>query len=629
MAKSSKSIEKTVIVYAGLPMVLVLVLLVALFAFTRIAELVDARESLLNEYSFALQVDSLSAEQLKELESIRLERLAEIDREFWNYMAVAVVILLLGVAIPILASKHIASIMEQNLTLLRERVTHRGREGAALMPQVFDFNEFGELADRMGQILSEHGETELRWKQAEKELVDTNKNLFKQANELEQQNQTAHRLKEAAQLSEQQLKELNERLELAVKEAQLSAQQAESANHAKSDFLATMSHEIRTPMNGVLGFINILSETDLNRQQLEYLDAIRSSGKTLLFLINDILDFTKIESGHLELEIRRFNLVTTLRELVAIFANQATQKSIKLRLDIGDDVPREINGDEIRIRQILTNLLSNAVKFTESGEICLSVRGDARQHSDGLSLIEFEVRDSGIGIHPEQLESLFCAFTQADSSMTRKYGGTGLGLAICKRLVEAMRGKVWATSQIGEGSCFYAQIRVQAIAAAQKATPRHIPIKNEASQAHSASQPVRTLGEKIPLKIVAAEDDKANQRVLKIVLKRMGWDAVFAENGVELIDYLKVNSCDLIFMDLQMPIMGGVEATQLIRDGVAGDEIKGVKIIALTANSLGNEQSMCMEAGMDGFLTKPLAVDLLKQQIVSLFPAEASDLTKA
>jgi signal transduction histidine kinase/ActR/RegA family two-component response regulator len=629
MAKSSKSIEKTVIVYAGLPMVLVLVLLVALFAFTRIAELVDARESLLNEYSFALQVDSLSAEQLKELESIRLERLAEIDREFWNYMAVAVVILLLGVAIPILASKHIASIMEQNLTLLRERVTHRGREGAALMPQVFDFNEFGELADRMGQILSEHGETELRWKRAEKELVDTNKNLFKQANELEQQNQTAHRLKEAAQLSEQQLKELNERLELAVKEAQLSAQQAESANHAKSDFLATMSHEIRTPMNGVLGFINILSETDLNRQQLEYLDAIRSSGKTLLFLINDILDFTKIESGHLELEIRRFNLVTTLRELVAIFANQATQKSIKLRLDIGDDVPREINGDEIRIRQILTNLLSNAVKFTESGEVCLSVRGDARQHSDGLSLIEFEVRDSGIGIHPEQLESLFCAFTQADSSMTRKYGGTGLGLAICKRLVEAMRGKVWATSQIGEGSCFYAQIRVQAIAAAQKATPRHIPIKNEASQAHSASQPVRTLGEKIPLKIVAAEDDKANQRVLKIVLKRMGWDAVFAENGVELIDYLKVNSCDLIFMDLQMPIMGGVEATQLIRDGVAGDEIKGVKIIALTANSLGNEQSMCMEAGMDGFLTKPLAVDLLKQQIVSLFPAEASDLTKA
>jgi signal transduction histidine kinase/ActR/RegA family two-component response regulator len=629
MAKSSKSIEKTVIVYAGLPMVLVLVLLVALFAFTRIAELVDARESLLNEYSFALQVDSLSAEQLKELESIRLERLAEIDREFWNYMAVAVVILLLGVAIPILASKHIASIMEQNLTLLRERVTHRGREGAALMPQVFDFNEFGELADRMGQILSEHGETELRWKRAEKELVDTNKNLFKQANELEQQNQTAHRLKEAAQLSEQQLKELNERLELAVKEAQLSAQQAESANHAKSDFLATMSHEIRTPMNGVLGFINILSETDLNRQQLEYLDAIRSSGKTLLFLINDILDFTKIESGHLELEIRRFNLVTTLRELVAIFANQATQKSIKLRLDIGDDVPREINGDEIRIRQILTNLLSNAVKFTESGEVCLSVRGDARQHSDGLSLIEFEVRDSGIGIHPEQLESLFCAFTQADSSMTRKYGGTGLGLAICKRLAEAMRGKVWATSQIGEGSCFYAQIRVQAIAAAQKATPRHIPIKNEASQAHSASQPVRTLGEKIPLKIVVAEDDKANQRVLKIVLKRMGWDAVFAENGVELIDYLKVNSCDLIFMDLQMPIMGGVEATQLIRDGVAGDEIKGVKIIALTANSLGNEQSMCMEAGMDGFLTKPLAVDLLKQQIVSLFPAEASDLTKA
>jgi signal transduction histidine kinase/ActR/RegA family two-component response regulator len=566
------------------------------------------------------QMEAFASDRTDEIEAIRGERLAAVERQFWQQMTVASVLLLFGISVPLLASKHIAGIVEQNLNLLRDRLTSGARECSALMPQAFDFQEFGELAEEMRCLLSEHRETGQRWKRAEQELVDTNNDLLKNAAELQQQRKAALAMKAAAELSEQQLKEVNERLELAVKESQLSARQAEIANHAKGDFLATMSHEIRTPLNGVLGFIEILAETDLNKEQSDYVNAIRSSGKLLLNLINDILDFSKIESGHLELEVRRFNLVTALREIAALFFNEATQKGINLRIEIGDDMPREIEGDEVRIRQILTNLLSNAVKFTKAGEVCLFVRGDSRTDTMGLSSIEFEVRDTGIGISQEQLRNLFSSFSQADSSMTRKYGGTGLGLAICKRLAEAMNGKVWATSQVGEGSRFHATIRSKAIVAPKKVPPGHIPLKDEAVQQQQGDQPAATLGEQIPLQIVVAEDEMANRRVLKIVLQRMGWDAVFRENGAELIEYLKDNPCDLIFMDLQMPVMGGLEAAKLIRDGSVGEAMKQVKIIALTANALRADESRCFASGMDGFLTKPLAIDVLRKKIVSLFP---------
>jgi signal transduction histidine kinase/ActR/RegA family two-component response regulator len=607
--------------YAAVPMILVLVVTLAWFTSMRVFEFIDSRDSLMNQsIQQGSQMEAFASDRTDEIEAIRGERLAAVERQFWQQMTVASVLLLFGISVPLLASKHIAGIVEQNLNLLRDRLTSGARECSALMPQAFDFQEFGELAEEMRCLLSEHRETGQRWKRAEQELVDTNNDLLKNAAELQQQRKAALAMKAAAELSEQQLKEVNERLELAVKESQLSARQAEIANHAKGDFLATMSHEIRTPLNGVLGFIEILAETDLNKEQSDYVNAIRSSGKLLLNLINDILDFSKIESGHLELEVRRFNLVTALREIAALFFNEATQKGINLRIEIGDDMPREIEGDEVRIRQILTNLLSNAVKFTKAGEVCLFVRGDSRTDTMGLSSIEFEVRDTGIGISQEQLRNLFSSFSQADSSMTRKYGGTGLGLAICKRLAEAMNGKVWATSQVGEGSRFHATIRSKAIVAPKKVPPGHIPLKDEAVQQQQGDQPAATLGEQIPLQIVVAEDEMANRRVLKIVLQRMGWDAVFRENGAELIEYLKDNPCDLIFMDLQMPVMGGLEAAKLIRDGSVGEAMKQVKIIALTANALRADESRCFASGMDGFLTKPLAIDVLRKKIVSLFP---------
>jgi signal transduction histidine kinase/CheY-like chemotaxis protein len=621
LGKSSNTIERSVILYAAVPMILVLVVTLAWFTSMRVFEFIDSRDSLMNQsIQQGSQMEAFASDRTDEIEAIRGERLAAVERQFWQQMTVASVLLLFGISVPLLASKHIAGIVEQNLNLLRDRLTSGARECSALMPQAFDFQEFGELAEEMRCLLSEHRETGQRWKRAEQELVDTNNDLLKNAAELQQQRKAALAMKAAAELSEQQLKEVNERLELAVKESQLSARQAEIANHAKGDFLATMSHEIRTPLNGVLGFIEILAETDLNKEQSDYVNAIRSSGKLLLNLINDILDFSKIESGHLELEVRRFNLVTALREIAALFFNEATQKGINLRIEIGDDMPREIEGDEVRIRQILTNLLSNAVKFTKAGEVCLFVRGDSRTDTMGLSSIEFEVRDTGIGISQEQLRNLFSSFSQADSSMTRKYGGTGLGLAICKRLAEAMNGKVWATSQVGEGSRFHATIRSKAIVAPKKVPPGHIPLKDEAVQQQQGDQPAATLGEQIPLQIVVAEDEMANRRVLKIVLQRMGWDAVFRENGAELIEYLKDNPCDLIFMDLQMPVMGGLEAAKLIRDGSVGEAMKQVKIIALTANALRADESRCFASGMDGFLTKPLAIDVLRKKIVSLFP---------
>ena len=621
MGKSSNTIERTFFLYAGAPMILVLVVVLAWLTSMRVSEFSDARESLMNQGILqATQMSDFAGDRTDEIEAIRRERLADINREFWQHMTVASVFLLLGITVPILASKRIARVVGQNLNLLRDRLTSGTRESSALMPQAFDFQECGDIAEAMRCLLSEHSATEQRWKRSEQELVDTNNDLRKQAAELQQERKAALSIKEAAEFSQQQLKKANERLELTIEESQLSAQQADIANHAKGDFLAMMSHEIRTPLNGVLGFIDILSETDLNKEQSEYVDTIRSSGKTLLALINDILDFSKIESGHLEFEVRRFNLVTVLRELVAFFLKQAAQKGINLRIEIADDMPRLIEGDETRIRQILTNLLSNAVKFTKVGEVCMLVRGDSRPDTNGLSSIEFEVRDTGIGIKQEQLQNLFSSFSQADSSMTRKYGGTGLGLAICKRLAEAMNGKVWATSQAGEGSRFYATIRVKAIAASKQAKPHPVASLNDDIQVQPVIPSSKALGERLPLQIVVAEDDHANQRILKIVLQRMGWSAVFKDNGSMLIDYLKDNPCDLIFMDLQMPIMGGVEATQLIREGIAGEAMKKVKIVALTANAFSSEESRCLEIGMDAYLTKPLAVDLLKKKIVSLFP---------
>ena len=623
MNNRPNSIARAFIVFAGLPMILMLFVVVGLLASIRFFDYVensDALEAQLNELD--LEMQELPDARIDEIEAIRGERQRKLDRDILLEMTLALAMLVVGVAVPVMISKHIASMMEQNLNLLGDRLSSGGPEASALMHQVFDFSEFNGVAETMRQGLRERGEAEQRWKRAEKELVGMNNDLMNQARELGQGRKVAFSMMEDAEMAQQKLEEVNQRLNLVIAEAQASAQEADFANRAKSDFLATMSHEIRTPLNGVIGFIDMLAETDLNEEQLDYVNTVRSSGETLMALINDVLDFSKIESGYMNLEVRTFNLVTMLRELASLFFNEATQQGIALNVEIGDDVSRMIDGDETRIRQILTNLLANAVKFTEQGEIRLIVTRDSIPDANGGCAIEFEVRDTGISMSPQQLKKLFRPFSQGDSSTTRKYGGTGLGLVICKRLAEAMGGKVWATSRVGKGSSFYTRIQVTEAVGRGSVTPGHIPLKPRKVAEREKPDRPKKVGEKFPLKIAVAEDNHANQRVLQMMLRRLGWEADFKGNGVELIEHLKSHHCDLVFMDLQMPVMDGLEATALIRSGAAGEAVKGVKIIALTANALSGDEGRCLDIGMDAYLSKPLKLALLEQRVVELFATD-------
>jgi len=420
----------------------------------------------------------------------------------------------------------------------------------------------------------------------------------------------AQRMIKDAELARQEVEKINARLNEVIDQARESAREADFANRAKSEFLATMSHEIRTPLNGIIGFIELLANTELNAEQSDYLDTVRVSSETLLSLVNDVLDFSKIETGNLNLESREFKLVPMLRVLNAMFFNQAAEKGIIFNLEIGEEVPRKVLGDETRLRQILTNFLSNAIKFTDAGEVRLSLMLHAEVDADGMVELEFEVRDTGIGIGREQLKKLFRPFTQGDASTTRKYGGTGLGLAICKRLAEAMGGKVWATSTLGEGSCFYLRVRVGVVNAGDRLPPQTL-VEAEVSSSVDKSK----------LRAFIAEDNRANQRVITQMLKRLGIEAEAFENGQELLQMLQQRSADLILMDLQMPVMDGLEATAAIRAGAAGAGCKEIKIVALTANALAGDEERCLSAGMDSYLTKPLKLAALEAALDQLFRA--------
>lgn len=392
---------------------------------------------------------------------------------------------------------------------------------------------------------------------------------------------------------ENRVKELRQQTEILEEQKE----KLEEATRVKSDFLATMSHEIRTPMNGVLGMTELLLETPLNHQQEEFAETIRLSGENMLVILNDILDFSKIEAGKVELETNPIHVSSFLQNCVKLFSRRINEKKLKSELIISPLVPENILGDATRIRQIIWNMLSNAIKFTEKGKITIEVTVIERQE-DNFKL-KFWVRDTGPGISPEQQAKLFEAFTQADSSITRKYGGTGLGLAISDRLIHLMGGKIGVNSTLGKGSNFYFTLPTQV---AQK--------QAKVTATKSSDLSINTQTEKIRnLRILIAEDNEVNQFVMLSMLNKHGIQAHIAADGQEVLRALEDQDFDIILMDIQMPNMNGLDATKEI---ISLYGSKRPIIISVSANALPQDQQKYLDIGMDDSLQKPITQGALK-----------------
>jgi PAS domain S-box-containing protein len=376
----------------------------------------------------------------------------------------------------------------------------------------------------------------------------------------------------------------------ALRTVKLQAEELESAIKAKETFLANMSHEIRTPLNGILGMSEILAGANLEGEPAETIKEILAAGAMLQGVINDILDFSKMEAGQMTVEKRPLSPRNILISLAGMLKSLSTAKGVPIQIKIAPELPALVLGDELRLRQILLNLMSNAVKFSTAGQVTVEASGTPGSPKSGVVGLKFDIIDTGIGISPEQIERLFKPFSQSDDSTTRKYGGTGLGLVIAKRLSQLMGGDVTVKSELGKGSIFTASVMTGSAenytAAIVEPVLRATSLKN--------------------IKVLLAEDNLTNQKLMSMLFKKFGVTFTIANNGKEAFDHACTQKWDLILMDLQMPEMGGLESTRLIRTTPGPSQ--NCRIVALTANAFDEDKNACINVGMNAFLSKPIQI---------------------
>lgn len=437
-------------------------------------------------------------------------------------------------------------------------------------------------------------------KALQKELRTQSRRIEQLSRQADQAELYALRSKQAILGTTAELEATVARLEQATRQLREEKHRAEAANEAKSRFVATVSHELRTPMNGILGTAELLMHAGLEGEARELVEVIQRSSKGLLSIINDVLDFTKGESSRIQLERVDFDLRRTVNAVVELESNAARQRGITLECEIDEQVPNGLLGDPVRLRQVLLNLVDNAIKFTERGGVRLEVQSVA----DGL--VEFRVRDSGIGIPATKLEAIFDPFVQADSSTTRRFGGSGLGLAICRQLVRLMGGEITVESEPGRGSTFRFSARLGVAC--------ELPA--------GAAEVRRSEPRKLALRVLVVDDNAVNRMIGSRLVQRMGCTCAVAEDGAAAIAAAERGGLDVILMDCSMPGIDGYQATAAIR--ALPPPHGRVHIVAVTAHALAGDRDACLAAGMDDYLTKPIEVEALREALARVALARTS-----